>query len=41
MRNAKVIPAPQSAPGPDAWARALLAGSIVFAVLSLTLFAFA
>jgi uncharacterized RDD family membrane protein YckC len=37
MRNAKVIPAPR----PDAWARALLAGSIVFAVLSLTLFAFA
>jgi len=37
MRNAKVIPAPR----PDPWARVLLAGAIVFAVLSVTLFAFA
>ncbi len=37
MRNAKVIPAPR----PDAWARLLLAGSILFAALSLSLLAFA
>jgi hypothetical protein len=36
MRNAKVIPAPR----PDAWAQALLAGSIVFAMLSVSLLAF-